>query len=437
LPDERYSEPIVIIASGLENLWGKSPDDIFVYRFDQNSGWQQIPHQVDERQLVQIYGGGSCDVSPEECDLQYIFDWPEGDGLDDNDEIVFMARDLGNTPTSMMPEDVSNAYQVQVTIPGSNQVGYAYIFYSTTLTKSFGPPLVSYSRTEIDIDEGIEDTEIITDNYRVHFSGQWIQDALEVSIAAGGDQVNLLDRWKGRAYDLSLYGETEDRIGMCAGWSNPTPDWGEHIYLGHKSGPVRAIRSIQGACSWPNLTRSDLFYDNRVDIVLNVRGHAFGPDEGGLWSYWDFSQAASPLTYYNLLIPGGTTLDGVEDPSYSNGDHLAITSGWDQVDSPHGGAVFYFEQTIPIPGQVKAFILDDLDHDDGTGVDPANNIGVIGGTGIHITYIADTEPIFGGTPAQVIIHYWPQAANVGNIGQSFAETIESKLILNISPVGSR
>ena len=423
----RASEPIVVSGADLTALLGTVPEEVFVFRFESGAGWQQIPHQVDERRMTELWAGAPC---PAGCELRYVFSGTEGNGLDEDDEVVFMARDVGGIASGSHPAGVSGpGYEVAVMVPGQGTAGYAYVFASSGLMKDFGPPLVSYTRTPIDADT--EDTDIVTPHYHLHFSRLWVIDAIEVLPGGGGDGLDLLDRWKGRAGSLSaLSGETEDVVGVCGGWSNHDPDWGVHTYLGHINGPVRAIRSLQGACSYRNLTRVDVFYRGMAQLILNIRGHAMND----LYGYWDYSQAASPMVYYNPMVPDGTIIDGLNDPGYPNGDLAPdISEGWEQVDSAHGGIAFTFQETIDLPGSIKAFIWDDVGYDDGTGEDPLGNPGVIGGNGQHIPWAENTDPATGGTPAQIVLHYWPLPANSGKVGDSYAAVALNPSTITVNP----
>lgn len=422
----RDAEPVVVSGVDLPALSGTSPQDVFVFRFGTGGGWQQIPHQVDERRMTELWGGASC---PTGCELRYVFSGTEGNGLDEDDEVVFMAADVGGIASGAPPDGVSGpGYEVAVRIPGQSTAGYAYVFASSSLTKDFGPPLVSHTRTQIDPDT--EDTDIVTPQYHLHLSRLWVIDAIEVLPGGGGDGVDLLDRWKGRAGSLSLSGETEDLVGVCGGWSNHDPDWGVHTYLGHIDGPVRAIRSLQGACSYTNLTRVDIFYQGMARLVLNIRGHAMND----LYGYWDYDQAALPMMYYNPMVPSGTLIDGLNDPAYPNGDQAPdVSQGWEQIDSAHGGIAFVFQETVDLPGSIKAFLWDNVGYDDGTGEDPTGTPGVIGGNGYHIPWAENTDPATGGTPAQIVLDYWPVPANSGKVGDSYFTVALNPLTIAVRP----
>lgn len=53
----RDTEPIVVSGAELPALSGRSPDDVFVFRFDPGAGWRQIPRQVDERRTTELLTG--------------------------------------------------------------------------------------------------------------------------------------------------------------------------------------------------------------------------------------------------------------------------------------------------------------------------------------------------------------------------------------------
>jgi len=425
LPAERAVEPLVISGENFPALAGLPVDQIFVFRFDDAGGWQQIPHQVDERRSTTLWDGATCPIG---CELRYVFDGDsEGNGLDEDDELVLLASDLGEESSAEPPAGTDGeGYRIRVELAELGVIGNAYVFASSSLAKDFGPAQVSYTRTVEDASD--EDTEVITPFYRIHYRHLWVMDVFQVSAFAGGDGVDLIDRWKARAYTRDAAGETEDVHGMC-GFSDTNSPWGDHIYLGHIDGPVRAIRGIQGACSWSNLTRYNIFYPGRMDKIINLRGHSFSASMGGLWLYWDFSEAAAPLNYYSSLTPNGSILDGVEDPNFPNGDvGSAIEESWSQVDSQHGGMAFLFRETIDVPGPLKGFIWDDADYYDGTGKEP----GTIGGIGHHLLYVASTDPLWNKPPAQVFFSIWPLPANTSEQGANYAATLSAPLQWSVS-----
>ena len=69
---------------------------------------------------------------------------------------------------------------------------------------------------------------------------------------------------------------------------------------------MRAIRSYIGANSGPLTQREHIFYEQREDIRTFLRVHAIP----GRADFFDYSSAASGMTYRNNLNTGGVTIDG-------------------------------------------------------------------------------------------------------------------------------
>ena len=88
--------------------------------------------------------------------------------------------------------------------------------------------------------------------------------------------------------------------GNC-GRSEDTFNDAEGAFIANKSGPVRAIRSYIGANSGPLTQREHIFYERREDIRTFLRVHAIP----GIMDYFDYSPAASGMTYKNNVNTGG------------------------------------------------------------------------------------------------------------------------------------
>ncbi len=80
----------------------------------------------------------------------------------------------------------------------------------------------------------------------------------------------MLDRSK--AYVVGTCGRTEDTFDGA--------DNGEGAFVANISGPVRAIRSYIGANSYKYTVATDIFYPNREDSTVELRGHAGLPGYG-------------------------------------------------------------------------------------------------------------------------------------------------------------
>ena len=149
--------------------------------------------------------------------------------------------------------------------------------------------------------------------YQHHFGDRWMSDRIKVT-APGSSGVDILDRHK------KLFAPG------CCGRSENTFNDAEGAFITNKIGPVRAIRSYIGANSGPNTQRDHLFYDRREDVRTYLRVHAIP----GIMDFFDYSPAATGMTYRNDLNPAGVTIDGTPDAPVTGAPE------WEQVDRPAG-----------------------------------------------------------------------------------------------------
>ncbi len=112
---DRDWEPVIVTGT----FSGAPVNEIFVYRAV-GGGWEQIPFQVDE-----LTASGSYTLT-------------EDGQLDANDEIVFMAGDLGDEATTSITTSLPISipwYQIEVTDPlNPAKKGWAYLVRSSQLT---------------------------------------------------------------------------------------------------------------------------------------------------------------------------------------------------------------------------------------------------------------------------------------------------------------
>ncbi len=327
---DRPSDPVVLAGADVPSLGGIEPSDLVAFRYD--SGWQQIPVQVDERAVkdfADVYnvGGGaggersaiSGQAYPKPIGVTNLFytdigtfTGPDPDAtLDDDDEIAFMAKDAGGEPPSFSePSGAITGSGVEVAItdpldPGAS--GYVYLFESAgTLDPGAGQQYVSY-KFNLDSGEYLEtyntlngpnpeDSTVTTAYYSHHFSDRWISDVITIT-AGGASGIDILDRHKNLFYP-----------GYC-GRSEDTFSDGEGAFVANRSGPVRTIRSYVGANSGPLTQRDHIFYERREDIRTYLRVHQIP----GVMDFIDFSPAASGMTYYDNVNTAGVTVDGSPD----------------------------------------------------------------------------------------------------------------------------
>lgn len=180
---DRSLEPVILNDAVFSEFIGKSIDGVRVYSYSADSKtWAPIPFQVDEF---------TADSNDPNAAKKVVWD---GDGiLTSQDEIVFMAKDAGDKvpDNAAWPSDVmskqNSRYEVVVIDPLTQEEGYVYLFYSTSLPVS-ETSYVTY-----------KDDYVRTDIYGI---GHDTDDAngLPDSLAIAGNNIDFLDSWRVRAY---------------------------------------------------------------------------------------------------------------------------------------------------------------------------------------------------------------------------------------------
>lgn len=331
---DRDRDPVVLTGSDLPTLLGLALNQVVAFRYD--NGWQQIPVQIDERKVVDyrsVYNGvvpaGLTTLAYADPNTYCGSDTDAS--FDSDDELVFMAKDAGDLagPGAGEPSGViaGSGVEITVTDPLDSGVGYVYLFRNDgTLNPDAGQDYVTYVFNLLagpyipnyNTADGPnpEDSEAYSAYYRTHFADRWIRDETNV-YAGGATGVDILDRHK-NLFVIGSCGRTEDSF------SN-----GEGAFFVNKDGPVRAIRSYMGANSGPVTQRDHYFYEQRQEILTHLRVHGIP----GIMDLYDYSPAATGMTYYNDLNAGGVTIDGVPD---------SVTLGqttWEMVTGTQGTVV--------------------------------------------------------------------------------------------------
>ena len=359
-PLNRPADPVVLTGAQLTKLVGVPPAQIIGFAAT-TTGWRQIPIQVDERAMLNlgaVYNGAyPTNVSV----LGYTSNktWAGKDPnkkFDADDELVFMARDTGILATTSTPPVGTKAgtgVRVRVTDPlAPGNEGYAYLFRKGpgggALKPGAGQQYVQYKfkvlggsyKNKYKFADGPnpEDSLVTAPYYQHHFSDRWASDRLNVTVGSSS-RVDILDRHK------NLFAP-----GVC-GRSEDTFNDGEGAFITNTAGPVRAIRSYVGANSGPNTQRDHFFYDRREDIRTSLRVHAIP----GMMDFFDYSPAASGMTYRNSLNPTGFAIDGVPDSP------VAGAPTWEQVTGPQGSLTMIptIQTTGFTPTGVTNYYLDD------------------------------------------------------------------------------
>jgi hypothetical protein len=237
---------------------------------------------------------------------------------------------------------------------------------------------------------------VTTDDYRFRATGRWMIRGMQIAKPDGsGYGEDLIDRWKGRAFQQS-----PDSTVSVVGFEDEQVNWeANSSLLGELAGPVRAIREVWGADSGTNVTKTETFYRNAIQYRYRVRVHPIPPD--GLYTSWDYNSRVAS-TYYNELTTakaaggedGGVPVDGqnddvgyidevpvsgqpaffdVNDPTFNK--PLSFLN-WEQVSGKddNGSLVYMFQMNNPQSAEnplVVPYYRDDSCLDDGTGDDPS------------------------------------------------------------------
>jgi hypothetical protein len=305
----RDADPVVITGCRLPaTLLGKRTSEIYAARYDPTTdAFVNIPFQVDERQCVDVskpYGWPSDTnvkilaysdpdtLTGEDTDS---LDEYGATLLDDNDELVFMAKDAGPRAVSGHP---GTSVEVKITDPLElGATGYVYIYNlaGPGPTKGTG----SYVDYNFHLLAGAyptcngthpEDTTVSTAYYQLHFSDRWIIDGMKIGNGSGVYGNNLIERFKFRFAPGNCI-RTERTF---SGYEVMPGVLAAGCFVTNKNGPVRAIRVYLGANSGPLTQREHLFYERRHDITTTVRVH---PIPGAL-DYFDYSASASGMVYF-------------------------------------------------------------------------------------------------------------------------------------------
>jgi len=306
----RAQDPVVVVGASLPRLLGQDPNAILAFRYQ--TGWQQIPVQVDERTVVpvsQIRKNNNLTTKVLVYADANTFTGADPDQkFDADDELCFMARDAGGPagfgdPTGVVP---GSRQGLTVIDPITNTKSHVYLFLSQgSLKPGAGKDYVKYTynlksgnyKTTYRLNgTNPEDSPVVTSDYEAHFSDRWILDAIKIK-KGSATGVDILDRNKFQ-YVPGNCNRTTDTFSAGGG-----------AMIANIDGPVRAIRSVVGANSGSTTSRDWICYQGRLDTVTHLRVHAIQ----STWWFTDYSPAAAGMTYYDDLNTKGVLIDGKPD----------------------------------------------------------------------------------------------------------------------------
>lgn len=363
---DREYEPVILWMDSFTEAWGQDVNEFFVYTYDSAADtWQQIPFQLDEVDSSGSYFG-------------------EDDGLvDSNDEIVFMAFDLGDQADSTnwidnVESKANPRYEINaVDSSDSTKQGWAYIYQSPTLTYEAEGDYADYDA---------ENDVINADNFFMGFVDGIMSD-MGITEAGGGTGVDVLDRNKQRMTMEVLFQEM-----------NFNEEDFEFQYAEAIDGPVRVIRyqySEMEIFGEPVPMESEFsvyqsyFTSGEVDIEIE-------PDPNSDFLYmrisFDFNADISGSEMYFFNDPENPVIiDGVPDDIDETITEIPF---WIMGSGDEGSVLQIIQYTTGIAETEEIYYYDNSDGGTGDGTEDTGDGMSYGDVGIALSNLAEEGDYF-------------------------------------------
>lgn len=313
---ERNLEYVKLTGGHLPEFANVPVESIFVCVYKKGQGWSQIPFQLDE-----VGPDGDLFTSDDEL-------------LDDNDEILFLVKDMGDRVSlnTWIEDEDSRAYpryEITVIDPlDPAKKAWAYIYRSSTLTDTVTTDYISYNPSA---------DMIITPYYELDHDENAVPVELVIPTSGGGNGQDILDRQKTRVkghYYIDYTVNEQDNL--------------QRTDIRHIDGRIRVIRRVWFdfriricfiGCFWITVTSFDL--TTRYYPFCTVAGGGMGT----LKSEWgislirqssDFNANAEGMVWYNPSNPR-TTIDG--DPDAVDPTLTLLGLNWVLITGEPGSVV--------------------------------------------------------------------------------------------------
>merc|ERR1712156_1299504 len=382
-------DPVVLNGNDLYELIGADPHSIVGFRYDGNEVWTQVPIQIDEMhyQNWEIIKPGDCRIiGRHKQELVYsdpnTYSGPDEQPLFDfDDELVIMAKDLGNmrpAKSDTKPKYVLKDTMVEVAIADpltdGTIYGFVYLFVSEkdentgtyVLQQDANDRRINYTFSlTTKNDEGSnnyfdvykfkcddakdihecnddimnpEDSWFSSNTYQRHFAENWYSDDMKITL----NETDGRSFWGVEDFQFNL--ESCDRS-IKTFMKSPTS------FVSNIVGPLRAIRSWIGANSGAIAQRQIIMYEDREDSTTFHRVHP----TPGLFLYSNF-KAGSKLKYYNCKNTQGFEIDGKMDNQENEFDNGYCF--WDMVTGSSGPYFRAWDTHFQLRGE--DFAIEDL-----------------------------------------------------------------------------
>lgn len=306
-PDPRqglFPESAVIIRGGQMPSLAPAEISALLLAAMRDGELRAIPFQVDEVRAGNHVFAWVSSLGQEKG--LFIKDVDSGK-LDADDELVFMARDLGPRARSVKETGAEKAVELAVTDPASGKTAYAYLLLKSRLT----PSRDDYVKMNL------SGGRLHVETSRYKFSGladRGYFDELRVLTAKGDFSKNLVIRNQTPArIKVKLIGVAgeQDFYDLIRGETIATKD-----------GPIRALWRCAGGADFGGFKikgeggTEQHYYLNRMDqpVIMDIPF-----DFNSILSSFDIrgvvllNPQVRPLTYYDSSHRAGVKIDGVPD----------------------------------------------------------------------------------------------------------------------------
>ncbi len=353
----RGVDPVILLGEDLGALLGEEVASLRLYAL-RNGRLLPIPYQIDRRneQGEFIFPGTNGGLKPAAAVR-----------LRAADELVFMARDLGERfePRHGAPwgreTGCRDGLEIRVSDPVDGAEGWAYLF-------SFDHPP---ARSPVDYVNYSEEEDMLSSPaYHLGFKNPKVRTSLNYTVLRDkeGNGVDLVDRFKARGEATFLWGFV--RIAR-----NET-DFRSRV-LDILDGPVRVVRKSEYSMRimWniptPGAVSITYFYRNFIELPTDLRipfDVGYVVTEISSRVSLDFNRAVTGARFFNPRNPDGVMIDGIMSPSEKAMDLGSFK--WLLVDSQHGAMLFRVIVDKRLPVDLTLFYRDDALREDAPEEDP-------------------------------------------------------------------
>ena len=333
----RDYEPVVLKGEQFPDFLDVPISEIFVFRYNvsQNT-WSQIPFQIDEK------------IDNEN------FDYSENDGdLDSTEEIVFMARDMGDFASGLVwinDQDSKQYGRYEIAITDTiNSNGQAWVYVYRSQTLAIDPLMHDYITYVPSSNPDDNGADIVNGTSYSEGHTMGIPDYLSIPVEFGGAGHDILDRQKLRV-DLMLnitFGGIPIIIPatITEAFLQEFPP-----IVRYKDGPVRVLREVEWTIVIegiePKIFSLPLQY---YPYSIESGGVSFQVQEKDSVDYikqsFDLNENATGMKFYNSYNMEGILIDGNPAPDSSVFDNTLELNkvNWFLSTGDQGTFAFLFE----------------------------------------------------------------------------------------------